>query len=109
MQAEPVKNLFAALPEALPEEVFEDLLCSKGVRIERILSRGQVSPADAWYDQDENEWVVVLRGAARLLFGDGREVALGVGDSINIPSRCRHRVSWTDPNQVTVWLAVFYK
>lgn len=108
MQAASVKNLFTALPEALSEEVFEDLVRSEGLRIERILSRGQTSPAEGWYDQDENEWVVVLRGAARLLFDDGREVALGVGDCINIPSRCRHRVSWTDPGEVTIWLAVFY-
>lgn len=101
-------NILESIPESLPEELTEDILNSGSIRIERIVSRGQSSPAEGWYDQDENEWVMVAAGAGRILFEDGREILLSAGDYINIPRHSRHRVSWTDPRQLTVWLAVFY-
>lgn len=104
-----MNNIFASLPEDLGAEVFEDIVRSDTVRIERIVSRGHSSPADGWYDQDENEWVMVLQGSGRLLFETGREVNLGAGDCINIPTHTRHRVDWTDPDRPTIWLAVFYR
>lgn len=106
----PVKsNIIADLPDALQEEIFTEILSSDAVKIERIVSRGQVTPEDQWYDQDDNEWIMVLRGAAHLQFADGEEVALETGDHLDIPAHCRHRVSWTDPAQRTIWLAVFYR
>ncbi|WP_193162541.1 cupin domain-containing protein [Microbulbifer hainanensis] len=104
-----MKNLFSAIPDDLSAEVFEDLVSSQSVRIERIISRGHTTPEQDWYDQDENEWVVVLQGAARILFADGSEESLGAGDFVSIPAHSRHRVSWTDPDQITIWLAVFYR
>ncbi|MCF8092012.1 MAG: cupin domain-containing protein [Desulfotignum sp.] len=103
-----MKNIFASIPDAFEEELFDDLLKSGNIRIERILSKGQSSPAQGWYDQSENEWVVVLEGSGIIVFEDGREITLGRGDCINIPAHARHRVKWTDPDRVTVWLAVFY-
>ena len=80
-----------------------------GLRIERIVSTGQCSPPDFWYDQPEGEWVIVLQGAARLRFADENEArTLQAGDFIDIAPHRRHRVDWTDPTQTTVWLAVFY-
>ncbi|SDK38414.1 cupin domain-containing protein [Microbulbifer yueqingensis] len=104
-----IHNLFAHLPKAVNGELFEDLLAAGPVRIERIVSHGQVTPAGEWYNQEEGEWVLVLRGGARIEFADGTEVALGEGDYLNIPAHVRHRVSWTDPERQTVWLAVFYR
>lgn len=101
-------NVFAALPAALPDELFEELVAHRAVRIERILSKGHVSPEFGWYDQDEHEFVIVLRGRGRLEFDDGEEIALDAGGWIEIPAHRRHRVVWTDPDVVTVWLAVFY-
>lgn len=101
-------NLLADLPAALPQELFETLAGGNGVRIERILSQGQASPADFWYDQAENEYVLLMQGAARIAFAEGAEVALAPGDWLNLPAHCRHRVAWTDPEQITIWLAVFY-
>lgn len=101
-------NLFTKLPAELPEEFFETLVRSDAVHIERIVSRGHASPADGWYDQDRNEWVMVVQGAARLAFEDGREVHMGRGDWLEIPAHQKHRVAWTDPDQETVWLAVHY-
>jgi cupin 2 domain-containing protein len=101
-------NLFDSVPDKLPAELLENLVDAGNVRIERIVSRGHVTPAGEWYDQDENEWVVLLDGAARLSFEDGREVSMAPGDWLDIPAHARHRVSWTDPECATVWLAVFY-
>ena len=101
-------NLFDSVPDELPAELLETLVDAENVRIERIVSRGHVTPAGEWYDQDENEWVVLLEGAARLVFEDGREVSMAPGDWLDIPAHVRHRVSWTDPECATIWLAVFY-
>ena len=103
------KNIFKALPNASNEEVFEDLVRSSAVRIERIVSKGQSSPDEGWYDQEENEWVMVVEGKAILEFEDGSTCDLCAGDYINIPAHAKHKVLWTDPNQITIWLAVFYK
>ncbi|MCG7588256.1 cupin domain-containing protein [Photobacterium sp. OFAV2-7] len=103
-------NLFDNIPAELPEEVFEDIVNTSSVRIERIISKGHTTPTDEWYDQDEHEWVVVLKGEARIMFEDGcREVYLKEGDHLNIPAHQRHQVSWTRPDQETIWLAVFYR
>lgn len=101
-------NFFANLPDNLKEEWITDLLKTHGVRIERIVSRGHTAPESGWYDQDENEWVLVLQGAAIIEFESGEPTRMGPGDYLNIPARCRHRVTWTDPEQLTLWLAVFY-
>lgn len=101
-------NLLANLPKSLPEELTTVLQEGNRVRIERIVSTGHRSPEGFWYDQPENEWVVVLVGAARLRFED-RVVEMKPGDAINIPAHQKHRVEWTSPNEPTVWLAVFYR
>ena len=103
-------NLFAGLPRTpTTEEAFAELLRHPGVRVERIVSTGQCSPPDFWYDQAEGEWVIVLQGSARLRFADENEArTLQAGDFIDIAPHRRHRVDWTDPTQTTVWLAVLY-
>ncbi|MFA6920668.1 MAG: cupin domain-containing protein [Gallionella sp.] len=101
-------NIFAKLPLHPESELFYELLRAENVRIERIVSRGHTSPEQGWYDQIENEWVIVLEGAGVVLFEDGVEVALHTGDYVNIPAHTRHKVAWTDPDVLTVWLAIFY-
>jgi cupin 2 domain-containing protein len=103
-----VKNLLRDLPDARDGEVTEALFIAPRLRIERIVSLGQVSPPGFWYDQDEAEWVVLLAGAARLRFVDQAEdCTLVPGDQLFIAPHRRHRVEWTDPQTPTVWLAVF--
>jgi cupin 2 domain-containing protein len=104
-------NIFADLSlPAVPEEVTADLLTRSDLRIERIVSTGQATPIDTWYDQDWNEWVLLLRGSARLLFENEPEARpLGPGDYVNIPAHRRHRVEWTTPEEPTVWLAIHYR
>ena len=101
-------NLFSGMPDALNDETFDDLFKNEKIRVERILSQGQSSPESGWYDQDENEWVLVLQGAGTLVFESGEIAELKPGDHIHIPAHTRHKVSWTDPEAITLWLAVFY-
>lgn len=102
-------NLFANIPIDLPEEVFEDLVSTESIRIERILSHGQSSPDSGWYDQDEHEWVLVVSGFGVIEFEDGRVITLNKGDYLNINAHQKHKVQATSPDQTTVWLAIFYK
>jgi cupin 2 domain-containing protein len=104
---ESVKNIFDDLPQHLPKEVVQTLIQAADVRIERIISHGHASPADSWYDQAQHEWVIVLKGAARLQFEDGI-VEMRPGDFVNIPAFKKHRVDWTTPDEPTVWLGVRY-
>jgi len=100
-------NLFAAIPDVLPEERFEALLKRPGCRLERIISRGHVTPAGQWYDQAWDEWVVLLKGAARLeIEGEEHLLELTPGDYRLLPAHQRHRVVWTAPDGETIWLAL---
>ena len=100
-------NLFAGIPEPLASELIETLLNARDVRIERIVSHGHASPDGFWYDQDQHEWVALLKGAARLRF-ENEIVEMKPGDCVNIPAHRKHRVEWTTPDEPTIWLAVFY-
>src|SRR5258705_5452888 len=102
-------NVFDDVPPDLPEELFRTLLRAPGLHIERITSHGHASPPDFWYDQDTSEWILLLRGAARLrLAGPDESVDLLPGSFLNIPAHKKHRVDWTDPAQPTLWLAIHY-
>jgi cupin 2 domain-containing protein len=103
-------NLFNGLPTSLPQELVEVLTQNRLVRIERIISIGQTTPEGVWYDQEEAEWVVVLRGEANLRFeNDDQPTTMLPGDHVLIPAHRKHRVEWTTPDEPTVWLAVFYR
>lgn len=104
---ESVTNIFDDLPQHLPKEVVQTLIRASDVRIERIISHGHASAADFWYDQPQHEWVIILKGAARLQFQDSM-VEMKVGDCINISAFKKHRVDWTTPDEPTVWLGVRY-
>ena len=102
-------NLFAGLPASLRAEQVDVLADTPGLRIERIVSLGQVTPPGEWYDSDRDEWVAVLAGAARLRFeGEPAPRALAPGDWLRIPAHARHRVEWTDPDRATIWLTVHF-
>ena len=103
-------NLYDNIPAQLPEELFTDILKTDDFRVERIVSQGHASPEGFWYDQDQNEWVMVLEGAARIRFEDRADaVELRPGDYLTIPAHKRHRVEWTVPDQRTVWLAIHFQ
>ena len=103
------ENLFDDLPGSLPEELFTELASGRSTRIVRIVSTGHATPEGEWYDQNEDEWVIVLRGKARLKFADDRaDLEMAPGDHVLLPAHCRHRVDWTTDEEATVWLAVHF-
>jgi cupin 2 domain-containing protein len=102
----PDGNLFQ-VPRAPPsEEVFELVAGREHVRVERIVSTGQASPAGQWYAQQRDEWVVLLQGEAELAYDDGSRLLLTAGDYVLIPAGERHRVEWTREDPPCIWLAV---
>jgi len=102
-------NFFSDIPHAIDGEVFDTILSSDRCDIERIISKGHKSPSDYWYDQERNEWVMVLKGAAKLKFkSSSKIIEMMPGDYLLIPAHCKHRVEWTDPDVETIWLAVHY-
>ncbi|MGQ9642571.1 MAG: cupin domain-containing protein [Ignavibacterium sp.] len=102
------QNFFSNIPENLSEEIIETILTHNNIRIERIISKGQSSPEDFWYDQTENEWILVLAGKAMIKFEEESIITLHKGDYLLIPANQKHRVEWTDPEQHTIWLAIFF-
>ena len=106
---EDMGSLLEGIPDELTDEFFETLCSSDHVKIERIVSKGHASPEGFWYDQEWNEFVLVVKGSAGLkIDGEADIVTLKAGNYVNIPSHVRHRVEWTDPSSETIWLAVHY-
>lgn len=99
-------NIFTGIPPSLPAEIFETLWQNRQIRIERIISKGHSSPGDTWYDQEGDEWVLLLQGSAALQFENCAVVEMRAGDYLFIPARCKHRVIWTDPRRESIWLAI---
>ena len=101
-------SLVRDLPShSLAEEATQTLFERPGLRIERIVSTGHATPEGRWYDQDSDEWVLVVSGNARLrLEGEAQDRELGEGDFVFLPAHCRHRVAWTQRQPPTVWLAI---
>jgi cupin 2 domain-containing protein len=102
-------NLLRDLPEPQADETFETLLERPGVRVERIVSYGHVTPVNSPQVQAHDEWVLVATGSARLTMEDAGERLLEVGDYVCIPAGTGHRVTWTDPAVPTVWLALHFE
>ena len=104
-----VKNIFTPTDISPDKEVFEDILVTPHLKLERIISKGHVTPTNEWYNQEKNEWVMLLRGGATLKFEEKETlIHLSAGDYITIPAYTKHRVEWTNENEETVWLALFY-
>ncbi len=100
-------NLFADIPADLADELFESLVETSAFKLERVVSAGRATPRDTWYDQERDEWVILLSGSAGLLFeGDAEPLVLSPGDYVLLRAHHRHRVEWTEDR--TVWLALHY-
>lgn len=90
-------------------ETFDALLEQKDLRIERIVSTGQITKEGEWYDSEEAEFVLLVAGTARLrIEGEDEDRRLGEGDYIFLPPHCRHRVTFTRAAPPTIWLAVHF-
>ena len=103
-----VENIFK-LPNELPQnELFESLFKNDRVFIERIVSMGQITPEGEWYDQDKNEWLIVLQGEGELSYKDGSRIKLNPGDYLFIPAHEKHRVDYTSTKPPCIWLTIFF-
>ncbi len=103
-----IKNIFENIPAELKDELIETIAQKGNLRIERIISRGHVTPENKWYDQSEDEFVLLLQGEARLLFENNEVIKLKSGDYLTIPAHKKHRVVFTSENIDAVWLTVFF-
>jgi cupin 2 domain-containing protein len=97
-------SLFTCPDPHFTEETCDALFEKNGVKIERIISRGQASTEGFWYDQPCDEWVMIMRGEAVLEVQDQEPLSMHPGDHVMIPRHVRHRVARTTPD--TLWLAV---
>ena len=103
-----VGNIFR-LPNRLPSaELFEKLLDDDRILIERVVSTGQATPAGEWYDQERDEWLIVLQGEGELMYEDGSRIKLTTGDYLFIPAHHKHRVEYTSSKPPCIWLTIFF-
>jgi len=102
-------NFFADFPEFSNKEIIEKILSTENLIIERIISYGFNSPEDFWYNQNNDEWVILLEGLAEIEFKDGKTVELSKGDYIYIPAYTEHRVKKCSKNPNSIWLAIHFK
>ena len=101
-----MNNIFEDIPDVLREELFTQLFQKEGVKIERIVSQGHSTSEGQWYNQKQDEWVILLQGQAILGYENNQQKTLSTGDMVFIPAHTKHRVDWTAPDIQTVWLAV---
>lgn len=83
-------------------EVFSTLFDNGIVRVESI--RSWLKTPGEWYDQNEDEWVLLFEGEADLEIGD-KVLHLTRGDHVMIPRHTPHRVLFTSEN--AYWIGVF--
>ena len=102
-----VSNIYENIVVDKNKEQFFDLLTNDKIRIEKIVSNGQSSPINFWYEQKENEFVLLLKGSAIIEFED-KDISIGECDYLNIKAFTKHRVKYTNKNEPSIWLAVFY-
>lgn len=104
---EDVNNIFNNIPDKISEELFSTLLVKGSIKIERIISQGQCSPLKDWYDQVQDEWILLIEGQAEIQFdNDSPVIILKAGDYLLIPAHSKHRLHWTHPEIKSIWLAI---
>ena len=101
-------NFFDNIPNKIPHEIFEEIFKNDNIKIERIISKGHISPDGFWYEQETNEWVFLLEGEAELEFQDKKK-RLHKGDCLLIPKNQKHRVSYTSEKPECLWLTLHFK
>ena len=102
-----LKNIFKDISGDNNNEVFETILQNDNVKLERIISKGHTTPEGKWYDQDFDEWVILLSGKAVLSFeGKTENITLNPGDYMLIEAHKKHRVEYTSFEEETIWLAL---
>jgi cupin 2 domain-containing protein len=104
------------------DNLLQEALPSRGGESERILLEGDrwwltlinsneaSTPSGEWMSQETFEWVLLLRGSARIRCENPpEEIDLSVGDYWFIPPHRRHRVERTDAELGTLWLTLHWR
>jgi len=102
-------NIFSEIPPQLDDELFETLVETESLKVERIVSQAHATPAGQWYDQTQDEWVLLLTGSAAVTVEGQATIVLTPGDYLHLPAHQRHRVEWTQTGQNSVWLALHFQ
>jgi cupin 2 domain-containing protein len=102
-------NIYELSQEVYQLEKFEQIVSGKNIQIERIISTGQTTPSGQLYDQEIDEWVILLQGEAELSYADDTRIKLKAGDYLLIPAHTKHRVEYTSIEPACIWLAVHGK
>jgi len=101
-------NIFTGWDRQSKEEIFNTVFSGKNIKIEKIISSGQTSPEEGWYDQQQQEWVILIEGKAILEFEHDQKKNLQKGDYLFIPAHTKHKVIYTSANPKCIWLAIFF-
>ena len=99
-------NIYELSQEVSRSEKFEQIISGKNIQIERIISTGQTTTSGQWYDQELDEWVILLQGEAELAYADNTRIKLKAGNYLLIPAHTKHRVEYTSIEPPCIWLAV---
>ena len=103
-----LKNIFSTQDINSENEFIEDLLKTDNFKVERIISEGHVTEKNFWYDQETNEFVLLIKGEAKIKYENEEIVLLAPGDWLIIPAHKKHRVEWTSETEKTFWLTIHY-
>ncbi|MCA2736677.1 cupin domain-containing protein [Microcystis sp. M158S2] len=99
-------SIYELSQEVFQLEKFEQIVSGNNIQIERIISTGQTTPSGQWYDQELDEWVILLQGEAELSYADDTKIILKAGDYLFIPAHTKHSVEYTSIEPACIWLAV---
>jgi cupin 2 domain-containing protein len=103
-----ISNIFSLPTQLIKEELFESLFSNEKILIEKIVSTGQITPENEWYDQKRDEWLILLQGNAELSYEDTSRIKLTTGDYLFIPAHQKHRVEYTSFEPPCIWLTIFF-
>ncbi|TAL69942.1 MAG: cupin domain-containing protein [Bacteroidetes bacterium] len=103
------KNIFENILQYSDKEIFENIILNGNLKIERIISYPNSTQDNIWYDQPQDEWVILLQGSATLELEDEKLLNLNPGDYLFLPSHTKHKVRETNKEEPTIWLAIHYK
>ena len=86
-------------------EISDILIKSENVTVERIISRGNTTD---WYDQIQNEYVILLQGKAVIEHENGEKINIKKGGTLYLPARLKHRVAYTSSKPPCIWICIFW-
>lgn len=98
-------NIFDFPQIPISSEVSEILIKNENVTIERIVSCGNTTD---WYDQTENEFVILLQGKAIIEYETGEKINIKKGDTVYLPAHLKHRVAYTSKKPPCIWICMFW-